>query len=162
MRKTMVLTITAVLLLAACAWAIGEVMSVQVRSGALRSRPSFLGKVTTEVSYGTQVTVKSERGPWIKVTDTSGNTGWIHDSALTKRELKLVAGDVAVETGASMDEIALAGKGFNSQVENEYKKGQSGDGFKWVDKMETVVITVEQAEKFLAAGQVIPDLSGGM
>jgi len=158
----MVLTLATVLLVAVAAWAVGEVMSIQVRSGALRSRPSFLGKVTTELQYGTQVTIKATRGPWIQVTDSQGNTGWIHDSALTEKELELVAGDVTAESGATTDEIALAGKGFNSQIEEEYKKGQPGDGFKWVDKMEAMVISPEQAENFLAAGQVIPNMEGGM
>jgi len=157
----MVLTLAAVFLLAATAWAIGEVMSIQVRSGALRSRPSFLGRVTTELQYGTRVTIKAERGSWVKVTDTLGNTGWIHDSALSEKELKMVAGDVSAATGASSDEIALAGKGFSTQVEDEYKKGQPGEGFKWVDKMEAIVISPEQAEAFLAAGKVIPNLEGG-
>ncbi len=156
----MVLTMAAILLVVATAWAIGEVMSIQVRSGALRSRPSFLGTVTTELGYGTQVTVKAVRRSWVQVTDDKGNTGWIHDSALTEKELELVAGNAAVETGASTDEIALAGKGFNSQVENEYKKGQPGEGFKWVDKMEAIVITPEAAGAFLAAGKVIPNEGG--
>ncbi len=147
--------------MAVAAWAIGEFMSIQVRNGALRSRPSCLGKVTTEVQYGTQVTINAERGPWIKVTDPAGNTGWIHESALTERKLELVSGSVPAGTGASTDEIALAGKGFNSQVENEYKKGKPGDGFKWVDKMEALVITPEEAGIFLATGHVIPNLEGG-
>jgi len=158
----MVLTLATVLLLAVAAWAVGEMMSIQVRNGALRTRPSFLGKVTTELQYGTRVTIKATRGPWIQVSDSAGNVGWIHDSALTDKKLKLVSGDVAAATGASSDEIALAGKGFNSQVEDEYKKGQPGEGFKWVDHMESIVISPEQAEAFLAAGEVKPNLEGGM
>jgi hypothetical protein len=161
MRKTMILAVSAVLLVSIAAWAAGEVMSIQVRNGALRSRPSFLGKVTTEVPYGTQVTIKANRGPWIQVTDPFGMTGWIHDSALTERELELVAGNVAAETGASNDEIALAGKGFNSQVEEAYKDGQSGDGFMWVDHMESITISPENAIAFLEAGQVISNTEGG-
>ncbi len=161
MRKSMVLAFAAVLLVAVAAWAVGEVMSIQVRDGSLRSRPSFLGKISAELQYGTQVTVQAERGPWIKVTDGKGHTGWIHNSALTERELELVSGDAAATAGASTDEIALAGKGFNSQVEEEYKKGQPGNGFKWVDKMEAIVVSPSQAEEFLADGNVTPNLEGG-
>lgn len=161
MRKSMVLALAAVLLVAVTAWAIGEVMSIQVRDGSLRSRPSFLGKISAELQYGTQVTVQAKRGPWVKVTDGQGNSGWIHNSALTERELELVSGDAAAAAGASTDEIALAGKGFNSQVEEEYKKGLTGEGFRWVDKMETFVVSPIQAEKFLSNGNVKPNLEGG-
>jgi hypothetical protein len=41
-------------------------------------------------------------------------TGWLHQSALTKKTISMKAGGQDVATAASGDELALAGKGFNS------------------------------------------------
>lgn len=148
------------LLVAGLAWAAGQVMSVQVRTSQLRSRPSFLGSTVTEVGYGAQVTVKSHKGSWVEVSVPGGQSGWLHESALSEDELAMVSGELEANTGASGEEIALAGKGFNKQVEGEYRK-QNGDlDFTWVDLMETMVISPEQAEEFLAAGEVEPNEGG--
>ena len=152
--------LSAVLLVAGLAWAAGEVMSVQVRTSKLRSRPSFLGSTVTEVGYGAQVTIKSTRGPWVEVTAPSGQSGWLHESALSEDELAMISGTIEANTGASGEEIALAGKGFNDQVENEYQKKHGDLDYTWVDLMEKMVISPEQAETFLAEGQVRPAEGG--
>ena len=150
----------ALFLVAGLAWAAGEVMSVQVRTTKLRSKPSFLGATVVEVGYGAQITVKSTRGPWVEVTAPGGETGWLHESALSEDELAMVSGTINANTGASSEEIALAGKGFNDQVESEYQKKHGDLDYTWVDLMEKMVITPEQAEEFLAAGQVEPNEGG--
>ncbi len=147
-------------LMAGLAWAASEVMSVQVRTTKLRSRPSFLGSTVAEVGYGAQMTVISSRGPWVQVTAPDGETGWLHQSALSEDELAMVSGTIDANTGASGEEIALAGKGFNDQVENEYQKKHSELDYTWVDLMEKMVITPEQAEVFLAAGEIKPTDGG--
>ncbi len=149
-----------IVLAAGVAWAAGQMMSVQVRSTKLRSRPSFLGATVAEVIYGSQVTVGDQRGPWTQVTDADGHTGWLHESALSQEKLTMVSGSAEAATGASSDEIALAGKGFNSQVEQEYREQNSSVDFATVDRMEQVVVTPEQAAAFLAAGQIQPPNGG--
>jgi len=110
--------------------------------------------------YGTQVKVGSRQGPWVQVTGPQGQTGWLHESALSEDELAMVSGDAVAATGASSEEIALAGKGFNDQVEQEYRKQNQDLDFQTVDRMEKIVITPEQAAAFLAAGQVKPAEGG--
>ncbi len=150
----------ALVLVAGLAWAAGQVMSVQVRTSNLRSRPSFLGSTISEMVYGTQVRVGSRQGPWVQVTGPDGRTGWLHESALSEDELAMVSGDAEAATGASSEEIALAGKGFNDQVEQEYRNQNQDLDFQTVDRMEKIVITPEQAAAFLAAGQVTPAEGG--
>ncbi|MCP4291657.1 MAG: SH3 domain-containing protein [bacterium] len=154
------LMVTTLLIIAGLAWAGGEMMSVQVRTTKLRARPSFLGATVTSVGYGAQVAVERTQGPWVKVSIPDGESGWLHESALSEDELAMVSGTIDANTGASGDEIALAGKGFNDQVENEYQKKHSELDYTWVDLMEKMVITPEQAEKFLADGQVQPNEGG--
>ena len=150
----------ALALVAGLAWAAGQVMSVQVRSSKLRSRPSFLGSTVSEMTYGTQVSVGSRQGPWVQVTGPQGKTGWLHESALSEKELAMVSGQTEAATGASGEEIALAGKGFSDQVEREYRQQNQDLDFDTVDRMEKIVVTPEQAAAFLAAGQVSPAEGG--
>ena len=126
----------------------------------MRSKASFLGSTVGEVGYGTQVTVISQRGPWVQVTAPDGASGWLHESALSEDELAMVSGSIDAETGASGEEIALAGKGFNEQVEGEYQKENEDLDYTWVDLMEKMVISPQQAEEFLNAGQVKPSEGG--
>jgi hypothetical protein len=150
----------ALILTAGLAWAAGQVMSVQVRSTKMRSRPSFLGSTVSDMNYGTQVTVASRQGPWVKVTGPQGKIGWLHESALSEQDLAMVSGGTEAATGASGEEIALAGKGFNDQVEKEYRKQNQDLNFDLVDRMEKFVVTPEQAAAFLVAGQVTPTQGG--
>ena len=144
------------LLAVAAAWAAAQMMSVQVREGQLREKPSFLGRVVTDVTYGDRMTVLSSRGGWSEVRDGDGRTGWIHTSALTQKRVVMKAGDIDVETAASGEELALAGKGFNDEVEAEFRSGNPDVDYDWVDRMERMVVPVDEAVDFLADGGVEP------
>ena len=135
-----------------------KLMSVQVKEAQLRSIPSFLGKIVTAVSYAKQVEVSGEKGDWmdVAVPGTSAK-GWMHSSALTKKTILLKAGKDELEKAASSDEIALAGKGFNEDVENAFKQGNSSVNYDAVDKMEKIVISQPDMEQFLTAGELSPE-----
>ena len=137
--------------------AAGKMMSVQVKAGQLRAAPSFLGKIVATVSYGDQVEVREEKGAWSRVgLPAGGSEGWIHTSALTQKKIVLKAGASDVSQTASSEEIALAGKGFNEQVEGEFKTKNPNLDFTWVDRMETFVVTQEQMQRVLKNGEVSP------
>ena len=154
MTRIRICVVGAVLLLSALALAAAGVMSIQVRTGKLRARPSFLGQVIASVAYGDRVSVLDEKGGWIQIRTSDGRTGWIHQSALTTKKVALKAGDADVATGASGSELALAGKGFNDEVEAEFRSENPDLDYTWVDRMETFRITPEQARRFLAEGKV--------
>ncbi|MFH1844384.1 MAG: SH3 domain-containing protein [bacterium] len=147
-------------ILAVTAWAATEILSVQVKSGQLRATPTFLGKVVSQVGYGEQVTVQQRRGPWIQVVDSRSNVGWIHESALTEKRIELTSSDSDLRAHTTADELALAGKGFNAEVEAEFKDQNQDVDFSWVDWMENVWVTDEQSVEFLDTGEVT-DSQGG-
>ena len=136
-------------------------MSVQVREGILREKPSFLGKKVAEIFYGEMVEVLQESGDWSKVKlPGKGPSGWVHTSSLTEEEIVLGAGQADVSHSATGDELALAGKGFNQQVENEYRSRNPKVDFAWIDKMEQFRVSPEQVQAFLDEGQVVPKGGG--
>jgi SH3-like domain-containing protein len=131
-------------------------MSVQVKNGQVLASPSFLGKVVTRVNYGDRMEVLETQGDWSKVNAPDGQSGWIHSSALTKKKIAMSAGGQNAQTGASGDELALAGKGFNSDVEADFKAKNRNVDFTWVDKMEKIKVKPESSQQFLKDGGIRP------
>ena len=132
--------------------------SVQVRKSPVRSNPSFLGEIITRLSYGDRVEVTLEQDDWIQVVvpDISPSQGWMHASALNDKKIILDAGAEDVEKAAGSDELALAGKGFNEQVESEFRKNNPDLDFTWVDNMEAIIISQNEIQQFLEKGQLQP------
>ncbi|MBU0988485.1 MAG: SH3 domain-containing protein [Proteobacteria bacterium] len=138
-----------------------QLMSVQVKEGQVRSAPSFLGKIVFSVAYGNRVAVFGEKGAWSLIGMPGRDVkGWIHASALTRKKIVLKAGAADVSQAASSDEIALAGKGFNAQVENEFRAKNPNIDFTWIDRMEAVRISPEEMQRFLKEGGLAPE--GGL
>lgn len=153
MRRTGGLALAIIALVAMCAWA-AQQMNVQVKETQMRAKASFLGAGVAKLAYGAQVTVLEEKSPWIRVRAAGGREGWVHQSALTTKKVKLAAGGADAGTAAGDDELALAGKGFSAEVEETFKAANEDLDYAWVDRMETWQVPAEEAEEFLAAGQV--------
>ncbi len=131
--------------------------SVQIKEGALRSAPSFMSKIIAKVAYGDLVEAMDNKNGWSNVRLAGEKqSGWIHDSALTHKKIVLTAGQSDVAQGATGDEIALAGKGFNEQVEREFKEKNPQLDFKMIDQMEKIVVSDSQMRQFLEEGRVSP------
>jgi uncharacterized protein YgiM (DUF1202 family) len=129
-------------------------MNVQVKNAQVRATPSFLGALVAPLNYGDALQVLEQQGDWSKVTTGDGKTGWVHSSALTKKKIAMTAGNSNAQTGASGDELALAGKGFNSAVEADFKAKNQNVDFTWVDRMEKIKVTPDQMQKFLKEGGI--------
>ncbi len=133
------------------AFADQNMMSITVREAPVRATPSFLGRILTTLAYGDRVQVLSTRGDWVQVALPSGNgNGWLAASALTQKEIALKSGG-NVSQGASSSEVALAGKGFNEQVEQQYQKETNLD-YSEVNLMEKDTIPPDKLIAFLKAG----------
>jgi hypothetical protein len=149
--KRCILVVALVLGLAAVALA-SETMSVQVKQGRLYASPNFLSKLKATLPYGSKLQVQGEDGAWRRVSSQKGK-GWMHVSALTEKTLSLQAGSGRVSSGASREEMTLAGKGFNKQVESRYRSQHKGLNYRAVDKMEkSYAVSVAQIKRFMQNG----------
>ena len=156
------LAAAALLLAAGLAWAAGEAMSVQVREGQLRAQPSFLAALVATLPYGERVQVAGEQGPWKKVTSSQGASGWMHVSSLTPKAVVLQGGQGAAVGSASGEEMALAGKGFNKDVEADFAAHNRGANFAAVNKMEqSYRFAQPQILAFAQEGGLAPSAGGG-
>lgn len=129
-----------------------QTMSVQVKDAQVRSTPSFMGRLVTTLSYGAKVQVQTEKGDWAKI-----GPGWIHASALTPKEIVLKAGAADVDRYASGEEVALAGKGFNKQVEGAHKAANPKLDYGWVDRMEGFTVSGDEMRRFIREGDLSPE-----
>jgi len=135
-------------------------MSVQVQNGPVRATPSFLGRVVATTAYGDRVSVLKTQGDWSEV-QAGGQTGWMHQSALTRKKVQPAAGGETARAGASSGELALAGKGFNKDVEAQFKADNQAIDFTWVDRMLTFRHTPDELAAFLREGGVTVPTEGG-
>lgn len=147
-------------LLSTQAWSATRPLSVQVKEGQLRATPSYLAKPVATVQYGDQVEEMEARGDWKKVAASNGAAGWIHESALTKKRIVLHSGDTEAQQAASSDELALAGRGFNADVEADFKAQRDPATYKRIDQLEKVVVSESEKQAFLKAGGVAPAQGG--
>ena len=134
-------------------------MRVQVKDGQVRATPSFLGKIVANLHYGDQVTTLNISGDWTEVS-VGGVRGWMHKSALTTGNISLQSGGKGAPLAASNDELALAGKGFNEQVEASFKSRNPNMDYTWVNRMEAVVISPAEMQRFLSEGGLTPQGGG--
>ena len=140
----------------------GKAMSVQVKQGQVRATPSFLGKIVATLAYGDRVQALEDRNGWVKVVPPGSKTpGWMHSSALTEKKIVLKAGRKETAAAASSGELALAGKGFNSDVEAEFKKKYKNIDFTWIDRMESMKVPPDRIGVFLREGGLAPAQGGG-
>jgi len=149
MRRSAVIV---VLLLAAAVLVCAQTrqMSVTIKEAQARGTPSHLGTIVGTLPYGARVAVLGEQAGWVRVALPSGGEGWLHSSALTEKRIVLQAGG-SVQQSASSSEVALAGKGFNKELEDRYRTEKNID-YSWVDRMEKFPVSPEQVAAFYRDG----------
>ncbi len=156
-RKAGLVALLLITFMAVGVWAAGKTVSIQVRRGQIRSQPSYLSKVVENLAYGEQVSNLGQKGDWLKIKSRRGLTGWIHLSAVTEKKVVLSSGKSKADLKASDEELILAGKGFNREVERKYRASNPKAAYRWVDKAEKENnLTPAQVTAFLRDGALKP------
>jgi opacity protein-like surface antigen len=153
MKKMLLLTSLAVLLAGAAVAQVsrGNTAYVTARTVKVKSSTGFFAGSRGNLSYGAQVTVLQVNGKWAEIRSAGSPsiTGWVSSANLTTRRISASGGG----TSASASEIALAGKGFNEEVENAYKAGGNLN-YADVDKTETLEVSQEDLYQFVTEGHL--------
>jgi hypothetical protein len=129
----------------------GGTLYPATKSVDLKSSTGFFASSKGTLVYGDQVTVLQVSGKWVEVRSVSNSSlsGWTASSNFSAK--RIVAG---TSSSASAKEIALAGKGFNEEVENAYK----ADGklnYADVDVTEAQTVPAEELYNFLTEGRLL-------
>ena len=133
---------------------IAETLVVKVQTTNLRKEPKFYSSVLAVLRAGESVESLTAQNGWYQVRTSKGQVGWIHSSSVQKKGFSLLAMDKPLKTQATADEVALASKGFNKQVEEKYKAKHGELSYAWVEKMLKIKVTPEQIKAFLQKGKL--------
>ena len=128
-----------------------KALYISLDPAVLKEKASALSAKVGELSYGDSVILLDEKKNWSYVcsVDDDSVQGWIPSSALSKK--KIVAG--ATKTTADADEIALAGKGFNSTIEAVYADEFEID-YTDVDFVEAQLADIDDVVAFIEDGRL--------
>jgi hypothetical protein len=149
--RNLLIIISAVLVLAPLARG-EETLNIKVEKTCIRPTPSFFVGCEDPLTRGDQVTSLEESGAWYRVKTATQGEGWLHSSAVDKRSWSLPLAGGSSEV--SSYEASLAGKGFNEEVEGEYKSQHAGLNYDAVDELEQIEVSLEEIQVFVEEGRL--------
>ena len=126
-------------------------VTVLVQETAVRKRPQFFAPSAATAKLGQTFEASGPSEGWYKT-----DSGYIHQSAVTAKKVRIAAGG-SVGGTATAEEVTLAGKGFNAQVEKSYGAKNAAANFSAVDSMERRTVSESALLDFLRAGGLLPE-----
>jgi len=125
---------------------------IAVREGVLRQSPSPFGAIKKKIPYDTAVTVEKKQDGWFFITAPA--SGWLHGSAVSesKQSLRMAPGKASRAGAVADNEVALAGKGFDKNVEAAYRKEHGQLRYDLMDRVEKITVPEAEVKKFSEAG----------
>jgi hypothetical protein len=130
---------------------VGNTVYVAAKTVKVKSSTGFFAGTRGTLNYGAQVRILQLKGKWSEIQSLAGNSmaGWVNTSNLTaKRIVSSGAG-----TSASAREVALAGKGFNEEVEKAYKT-EARLNYAGVNAVEAITVSERDLYNFLQEGHL--------
>lgn len=128
----------------------GSSVTVRVMSAKVMKGPKFIGPTAATLSRGDALTVKEVKGAWYRVEGAA--KGWIHKTSVVEGKVALSSQPGSGGSGASRDEVELAGRGFTPQIEESYRGANPDLDFAHVDRIEKVNLDPGELEAFVAEG----------
>jgi hypothetical protein len=130
-----------------------ETVKVITKENAIRSSCRFFAPVVTKVQYNDKLEVLSQEGDWLRVR-FNGMEGCIHKSAVQEQKVTLSALNLGEGSSATEDEVSLAGKGFNPEVEEAYQNENPEVSFETVDRIESYSLSDQEQVVFIEKGEL--------
>ena len=129
----------------------GGTMYVAAKTVELKSSTGFFASARGTLAYGAAVTVLQIKGKWAEVRSASNSSvsGWTAAANLSAK--RIVAG---ASSGATASEVALAGKGFNQEIENVYK-AEGRLNYADVDRTEAQKVSKQELKDFMVEGHLL-------
>jgi hypothetical protein len=131
----------------------GEAVKVKVQKTSLFEQPNFFSRTVATLQFGDPLDMEEVIKDWAKVK-FGQQRGYVHQSALTstKVDMRTMMFSSSSSSGASQDEVALAGKGFNPEVERNYGKAHPEMNYALVDEIERYSVDPNSLRSFIQRG----------
>jgi hypothetical protein len=144
---------------------------VTVKQTAIRADRQFYAASLGTARFTERLEVLGSEQGWFKVRH-AGVSGWVHGSAVGEGgggasvagtlggigdALGSLTGRPAQPAGKghSEDEVALAGKGFNNEVEGQYRQRHPRANFAAVDRLEGLSAAPDEVRAFADEGKLL-------
>jgi len=129
----------------------GGTMYVAVKTVELKSGTGFFASTRGTLNYGDRVTVLQVNGRFVEVRSAANSslTGWTATANLSARQVAS-----ASSSTATAREVAMAGKGFNQEVEASYRSQNQNLNYAEVDRVERITVNMTELERFLREGRL--------
>jgi uncharacterized protein YgiM (DUF1202 family) len=133
----------------------GTQLIVTKKATKLRTQKRALAPSVCDLVEGDKVTMQQKDGVWYSVTYKQ-STGFIHGSDVTENKEVRLSGQGVREVYTASEQSA-ARKGFNPQVENEYRNQNPNlePAFRQVDAILAKTIPDSELERFLGEGRLL-------
>ncbi|MDR2542460.1 MAG: hypothetical protein LBC80_03305 [Treponema sp.] len=128
----------------------GGTLFVSIRTVELKSGTGWFASTRGRLNYGDRVTVIQVSGKFVEVRSATNTslTGWTASANFSTRPV--VAGTTGTATAS---EVALAGKGFNQEVEDSFRSQQNLN-YADVDRVEAITVDMNALRRFLEEGRL--------
>ncbi len=160
MKKTISLSVLAFMtcLIYAKPFSKGTTLYISTKTAKLRKSEAALSTTVATLNYGDKCIVLESNDKNTKIQFENEEEGWISNGSLTKKKITASSkSTVAGKTLASVDELAMAGKGFSAKAEEAFKKSNSQLNYSLINEIEAINIENEEIAEFIKEGH----LNGG-
>lgn len=141
----------------------GDTLTVTRKAAKLRNAKRTFAPAVADLFEGDKLVIEVEEGAWFSATyaaDSGPVKGFVHKGDVsTKKEVRL--SEEGVRENYSSSEAAAARKGFNPQVEREYRTNNPSleAAFRAVDTIQARVVTEPEVFGFLVEGALVQSTS---
>ncbi|MEE9549916.1 MAG: hypothetical protein V3W08_05905 [Candidatus Binatia bacterium] len=133
--------------------ALAKKITVRVKEAKICKEKVYRLPFVATVKRGDLLEEISMEEDWYKVKTAADKVGWIKASSVLPSKVELTTEETGLEQVAEA-EVTLAGKGFNEQVEREYREENPDLDFDIVDQIEKIGIDERDLEKFILEGKL--------
>jgi hypothetical protein len=132
-----------------------ETLIVTKKTTKLRTQKRLFAPAVCDLKEGDRVTLNGAEGAWRNVT-YQAKSGWLHESDVTAKTDVRLSGQ-GVRENYSASEQAAARKGFNPDVEREYRNQHPNlaGAFQKVDEIQARTVDEQEIERFLEEGRLL-------
>ena len=135
----------------------GATLTVTRKTTKLRAQKKLFAPAVAELHEGDKLVFDQREGAWLAVKFDK-LSGWLHETDVSKNPDVRLSGEGVRET-YSASETSAARKGFNPQVEKNYRgKNPNLDAaFQLVDKLQARATPEAEVRTFLLEGNLLQE-----
>lgn len=135
----------------------GDTLTVTRKTTKLRSQKRSFAPAVADLKEGDKLAFQNKDGAWLAVK-FGAQAGWIHTTDVSTNPDVRLSGQGVRET-YSTSETAAARKGFNPQVEKNYRQNNPNleQAFRLVDRIQERAVPEAELRAFLRDGRLLAE-----